>query len=404
MMHNGFIASLPREPSSDAVSYAGTTRRETSNQRSSVAFLYQSTNSRISSTRTLLSQKHTELTTPEHHPHHSTTMSLPESKQDASLAGTYEARPGVSDATPAGLSSTSTNNESLSSSVKSSLDTVADSTSTQSLTEQLPSAQGAADAVKAGAASLVAGVSSLAVGVNDAVAQNAAASHPESDNARTVSIMKGLLHPLQKRIFTMASYGFPAFESRFHVGEHTFWDCRLDIADHLLFPLRLTTSMYQEPLKTPQMTQRIRPLFSRDSNLRTTPCQAHRMSRTLCQVRKASPNSFPTCRDPAGLLTRSAVTPHKARYIKTESTTSRPSCNPRTGAHTAPQVKWQDMCLLSHEAYRKSSRTASVKQVSRQRPHRTPRLCRTRGNWNASLCAKSPRRMLARVVSAAPQA
>lgn len=112
-------------------------------------------------------------------------MSLPESKQDASLANTYEARPGVSDATPAGVSSS--DSQDVSSSVKSSLDAVADSsTSTQSVSEKLPSAQAAADAVKSGVSSLLAGVSNLALGAKDTVAENASATHPESDDAQKV--------------------------------------------------------------------------------------------------------------------------------------------------------------------------------------------------------------------------
>jgi len=112
-------------------------------------------------------------------------MSLSESKQDASLASTYEARPGASDAAPTGT--TSSNSQTLSSSVKDSLNAVAESTpSTQSVSEQLPSAQGAADAVKTGVSSLIAGVSNLAMGANDVVAENASASHPESDNAAKV--------------------------------------------------------------------------------------------------------------------------------------------------------------------------------------------------------------------------
>lgn len=114
-------------------------------------------------------------------------MSLPESKQDASLASTYEARPGVEDGSPAGVSSASPNTQTLSSSVKNSLNAVAESTpSTESITEQLPSAQGAADAVKTGVSSLLAGVSNLALGANDVVADNAEASHPESTNAEKV--------------------------------------------------------------------------------------------------------------------------------------------------------------------------------------------------------------------------
>ncbi|KAI5358224.1 hypothetical protein Slin15195_G065510 [Septoria linicola] len=132
------------------------------------------------------------------------TTALSEGKQDASLSGTYAARPGAQDTAPAGISTTgsehpstapfvdssaptTTGDKPLSSSVKNSLDSVADqSPSTQSVAEQLPSAQAAADAVKAGASSLLAGISNLALGVNNATADNAAASHPESHKAQDV--------------------------------------------------------------------------------------------------------------------------------------------------------------------------------------------------------------------------
>lgn len=124
--------------------------------------------------------------------HQSTT--LPEDRQDANMAGTYEARPGVENTAPAGLSTLqgdsrqSASTQSLSESVKSSLDKMSsDSTSnTQSVTSQLPSAQGALGAVQQGASSLLAGISSLAIGATKPIADNAKATHPESANARDV--------------------------------------------------------------------------------------------------------------------------------------------------------------------------------------------------------------------------
>lgn len=132
-------------------------------------------------------------------PHDSTSTALPESKQDANLAGTYAARPGTN-SIPAGVSTTEhsstapfvdstpaqTTDKSLSDSVKNSLDSVTQPATTQSVTDQLPSAQQATDALKAGASSLVAGISSLALGVSDAATKNASDSHPESERAHDV--------------------------------------------------------------------------------------------------------------------------------------------------------------------------------------------------------------------------
>ncbi|KAK4615557.1 hypothetical protein CLAFUW4_09966 [Fulvia fulva] len=137
----------------------------------------------------------------------STTLS--EREQDANLAGSFVARPGNKDATPAGLSSTThtgtpeVNNSALPGSVKSSLDSVADSAApksvagqlptTESIKEQLPTtqqatetAQQAAESVARGASSLLSGLGSLVLGAGNATAQTAAQPHPESEKASDV--------------------------------------------------------------------------------------------------------------------------------------------------------------------------------------------------------------------------